>query len=194
MKADINQKISQFLDDELHHSEQEALLLNINKDPELTDKFNRYETISYALRTDEFILTNESFLSGVKQGLKDEPHYLLPKKKEKKIAILRPKTAVALAASVGFVAVLVSQNSGFQPNNIQTKESVFVVSEQQVIVDGQAEEVALQLAEKEKVENELADRQHERLKTYLQAHSNDLYTHGSVNIHPYARVATFDRD
>lgn len=188
MKTEINQKISQFMDDELHHSEQEVFLLTINKDSELTDKFNRYKAVSHALRTDEFILPDEGFLQGIKQQLEQEPHYLLPKKKNKNSSGFWPKTAVALAASAGFVAVLVYQEPGFQQNNTQIKNDIVVISEQQVVDVAAAELAKVQLA------NELADRQHERLKAYIQAHSNDLYTHGSVNIQPYARVANYGRD
>jgi hypothetical protein len=36
--------------------------------------------------------------------------------------------------------------------------------------------------------------QHERFKAYLQAHSDDLYTYGSLNIQPYASFAGYGQE
>ncbi len=55
MPEDLNQKISQFLDNELDHVQALNLLNKMQLQPELQDKLNRYEAISHALKTDVFL-------------------------------------------------------------------------------------------------------------------------------------------
>ena len=56
MPEDLNQKISQFLDNELDHVEALNLLKKMQLQSELQDKLNRYEAISHAMKTDVFLL------------------------------------------------------------------------------------------------------------------------------------------
>ncbi len=188
MKTEINQKISQFLDDELHHVEEERVLLKISKDPELLKKMNRYKMVSHALKTDTVVKVKDDFLNQINKQLEDEPHYLLPKPKNKNKyknrSVMGWKNAsIAVAASVAIASVLVSQKLNFQEN----PQPSAVLATAETVPEQQKAEVS-GIAEDQQT-NEYAAMQHERLKAYLQAHSGDLYTHGSVAIHPYARVA-----
>ena len=188
MKTEINQKISQFLDDELHHVEEERVLLKISKDPELLKKMNRYKMVSHALKTDTVVKVKDDFLSQINQQLEDEPHYLLPKpnnkKKYKNRSVMGWKNAsIAVAASVAIASVLVSQKLNFQ----ESPQPSAVLAVAETVSEQQMAEVSV--ITKDQQANEYAAMQHERLKAYLQAHSGDLYTHGSVAVHPYARVA-----
>ncbi len=184
MKTEINQKISQLLDDELHHTKEERVLLKISKQPELLKKMNRYKTVSHALRTDTVVKINNDFLDQINQQLEKEPHYLLPKHKIKnRSAMSWQNASIAVAASVAIVSVLVSQKLNFleSPQPTVALAAVETIPQQQLLEQPNIT--------KDQQAKEYAAMQHERLKAYLQAHSGDLYTHGSVAIHPYARVA-----
>ena len=69
MPEDLNQKISQLLDNELDHVNALNLLKKMKFQPELQDKMNRYEAISHALRTDVFLSTQADFSTKICQRL-----------------------------------------------------------------------------------------------------------------------------
>jgi len=178
MNTEINEKISQMLDDELHYSEQESVLVKIRQQPELNNKMNRYQAISHVFKTDDFVLAKENFLDKINQELKQEPHYFLPQKAVKKRSIsVWQKSSVAVAASVVVVAVMVFQQTDLQ--NIEFQQNAVIVAQKKPV---------------EVIPQAVNDSQHERFKAYLQAHSNDLYTHGSLSYQPYARVATYGQE
>lgn len=178
MNTEINKKISQMLDDELHYTEQENVLIEIRQHPELNNKMNRYQAVSHVFKTDGFIIVKDDFLDNINQELNQAPHYFLPQQAVKKSSIsLWQKTSMAVAASVAVVAVMVSQQTELQSTGSQ-QNAVFVAQKQPV----------------EALPKAVNDSQHERFKAYLQAHSNDLYTHGSSSYQPYARVATYGRE
>ena len=178
MNTEINNKISQMLDDELHYSEQENVLLKMRQHSELNNKMSRYQAVSHVFKTDGFILVKDDFLDNIKQELKQDPHYFLPQQTVKKRSISRwQKTSAAVAASFAIVAVMVSQQTDLQSTESQ-QNTVFVAQKQPV----------------ETLPHAVNDAQHERFKAYLQAHSNDLYTHGSLSYQPYVRVATYGQE
>jgi len=177
---EVHQKISQFMDDELHPAELESFLVNVKKNPELISKITRYQLMSHSLKSNDFVVANEGFLNRVTQGIKQEPHYLLPKNTIKKVPVsIWGKTSLAVAASVTVVAIMLTQQADI--NNAVEPQ----IAQVSIAVEKQALEAPVQVAEKQ------LDSQHERFKAYLQAHSDDLYTHGSINVHPLARVASY---
>ena len=178
MNTEIIKKISQMLDGELHYTEQESVLIKIRQYPELNNKMNRYQAISHVFKTDDFVLAKENFLDRINHEIKQEPHYFLPRQAVEKRSIgFWPKTSVAVAASVVLVVVMVFQQTDLQNTEIH-QNAVFVAQKQPV-------EVLPQIVN---------DSQHERFKAYLQAHSNDLYTHGSLSYQPYAHVANYGQE
>jgi sigma-E factor negative regulatory protein RseA len=178
MNNKINQKISQFLDGELHHSEMESLLLQIKQQPELKSKMNRYQAASHVLRTDDVPIAHKCLLNNINQELQKDPHYFLPKQAVTSRRISGwQKTSLAIAASVVCVAVFLTQQTKSQRPEIQ-----------QLAAQKQAVETRLQAAK------ETQNLQHERFKAYLLAHSDDIYTHGSLSIHPLASVANYNQD
>jgi len=182
MKKELNQKISQLLDDELHHTEEGLVLQKISEQPDLLKKMNRYRTVSHALKTDKIIKVNNDFLQQISQQIEKEPHYLLPARKIKKRSVVNWQNAsFAVAASVAVASVLVSQKLNFE----ETPQPAVAMSVVKPAPEQQMAKAPVEM--KSQQTREYAAIQHERLKTYLQAHSGDLYTHGSV--HPYARVA-----
>ena len=180
MNTEINQKISQFLDDELNPVELDDLLLKMKRQSELKNKMSRYQTISEVLKKEHIILADTNFLNKIKNQVEHEPHHFLPKQIEKKErGYFWQKAGLALAASAVCVAVILSQQTGYQSSQ----------KTQQIIVKNQIEEPAVQLAAKK-----TKPVQHQRLKAYLQAHNDDLYTHGSLNTHPLARVTGYEQE
>jgi len=179
MNKEINQKISQFLDDELDHTELDNFLHNLKKQPELKSKMNRYQVVTQVMKMDQAVMANGSFLDNISLQLEQEPHHFLPQRRKRQSTVWQ-KTSLAIAASVVGVAVIISQQGTMQTTT-QAQQIVLaqpVAEKQEVIV----------------VANNPQPTQHERLKAYLQAHNDDLYTHGSLNIHPLARVASYGQD
>lgn len=180
MNTEINQKISQFLDDELSPVELDNLLLKIKKQSALKKTMSRYQTMSEVLKKEHVILADTDFLNKIKQQVEQEPHHFLPQQPVKKErGYFWQKTGLALAASVACVAVIMSQQTGFQ----SPPET------QQIIAKNKIEEPAVQ-----QVAKKTKPVQHQRLKAYLQAHNDDLYTHGSLNTHPLARVTGYEQE
>ena len=177
MNKEINQKISELMDDELTHSESENLLVKIIKNSELKNKINRYQLMSHVLRSDDFMIADKGFAEKIKQELNKEVNYLLPKQTLKKTPLaIWKKTSIALAASIAVVAVIFFQHTELQDKNLQQQIALITVE--------QSDEAQIKAEEKKQPS------QHERFKAYLQAHSDDLYTHGSLNIHPLATVVS----
>ena len=102
MPEDLNQKISQFLDNELDHVQALNLLKKMQLQSELQDKLNRYEAISHAMKTDIFLLTKADFSKKISQQIQKEPVYLLPQHK----AFKPSHKQIAVAASIAIVAVI----------------------------------------------------------------------------------------
>ena len=178
MNTEINKKISQMLDDDLHYTEHESVLMKIKQDPLLNNKMSRYQAVSHVFKTDDFVMVKENFLDKINQELKQDPHYFLPQQAIKRSSISRwQKTSAAIAASVVIVAVMVSQKADLQ--NTEFQQNAVIVSQKQQV---------------EALPQAVSDSQHERFKAYLQAHSNDLYTHGSLSYQPYARVANYGQE
>ena len=156
------------LDDELHYSEQEGVLLKMSQHSELNNKMSRYQAVSHVFKTDGFIMVKESFLDKINQELKQDPHYFQPRQTVKRSSITRwQKTSAAIAASVVIVAVMVFRQADLQ--NTEFQQNAITVAQKQPV---------------EALPQVVNDSQHERFKAYLQAHSNDLYTHGSLSYQP----------
>ncbi len=166
------------LDGELHYTEQERVLIKIRQCPELNNKMSRYQAVSQVFKTDDFFLAKENFLEKINLELKQDPHYFLPQQAVKKRSVsVWKKASAAVAASVVLVAVMVFQQTDRQ-NTESQHNAVFMAQKQPVEVLPQA----------------VSDPQHERFKAYLQAHSKDLYTHGSSSYQPYAHVANYGQE
>ena len=82
MNEELNQKISQFLDNELDHDEALSLLQKMQSRSELINTKNRYEAISHALKTDVFLAVDPDFSAKISEAIQQEPTYLLPRYKK----------------------------------------------------------------------------------------------------------------
>jgi len=176
MSEDLNQKISQFLDNELNHVEALNLLHKIQSQPELQDKLNRYEAISDAIKTDAFLLTKDDFSKNIRQHIQQEPVYLLPQHKSFKPSYKQ----IAVAASIVIVAVIAGRSLNDQSSDSRSAS-------------------ILQVAQNQPTEQPLKtnqDAQHplnKRINDYLQAHNSSVYTNGEANFQPFAKVTTYSR-
>ena len=174
MSEDLNQKISQFLDNELNHIEALNLLHKIQSQPELQDKLNRYEVISHAIKTDAFLLTKDDFSKNVRQQIQQEPVYLLPQHKSFK----RSHKQIAVAASIVIVAVIAGRSLNDQSSNSRSASILQVAQHQPTEQPVHANQ----------------DAQHplnKRINEYLQAHNSSVYTNGEANFQPFAKVTAY---
>ena len=174
MSEDLNQKISQFLDNELNHIEALNLLHKIQSQPELQDKLNRYEAISDAIKTDAFLLTKDDFSKNIRQQIQQEPVYLLPQHKSFKPS----HKQIAVAASIVIVAVIAGRSLNDQSSNSRSASILQVAQNQPT----------------EQRVNTNQDAQHplnKRINEYLQAHNSSVYTNGEANFQPFAKVTAY---
>ena len=162
MPEDLNQKISQFLDNELDHAEALKLLQKMQSQSELQDKMNRYEAISHALKTDVFLAVRSDFSAKIHQQIQQEPFHLSPQRK----AFKRTHKLMALAASIAIVAVIAGRSL----------EPPFKAAS------------TLQVAQPQLPEPYPLNK---RINDYLQAHNSSVYTNGEADFQPLARVTAY---
>lgn len=172
MNDELNQKISQFLDDDLACEDAIGLLQEIRLKPELADKFNRYEAISHALKSDVFLDVKTDFSARISQQLEAEPVYLINPKRRS--LWLTPKF-LALAASIAVFAVILQQ--GFQANAPQLASSLSVakLNAEPTLV---TKEVPLNT----------------RIYEYLQAHNSSIYNNDEAELRPLTQVTSYHRE
>ena len=178
MPEDLNQKISQFLDNELDHVQALNLLNKMQLQSELQDKLNRYEAISHAMKTDVFLLTKADLSTKISQQIQKEPVYLLPQHKPFK----RSYKQIAVAASIAIVAVIAGRGMNEMDQHSKVASTIQVAQHQQpekpskpIVYANQAEQYPL----------------NKRINDYLQAHNSSVYTNGEANFQPFARVTAY---
>ena len=184
MSEDLNQKISQFLDNELNHIEALNLLHKIQSQPALQDKLNRYEVISHAIKTDAFLLTKDDFSKNIHQQIQQEPVYLLPQHKSLKRtqhkSFKSSRKQIAVAASIVIVAVIAGRSLNDQSSNTRSASILQVAqhpsTEQRVNTNQEAQHPL-----------------NKRINDYLQAHNSSVYTNGEANFQPFAKVTAYNR-
>lgn len=183
MQEDINNKISQFVDDELDLQQALSLLKSVKENAELKNKLNRYQTISQALKSEHPVMLDFDFAERVSRQVGEEPVYFIP---DKKSVITWKKTSLAVAASLAFAAVLLPKIINQQTTGDHSAE--LVVAERLTANDAdQAEKPKLARSQVHSYSS------NQRLNDYLQAHSNSIYTIGASNYQPYARVAGYNQ-
>ncbi|NOT10942.1 MAG: sigma-E factor negative regulatory protein [Methylococcaceae bacterium] len=186
MHEDLNQKISQFLDNELDLDEALSVLHKIRTQSELKAKMSRYEAIHHVLKSDVFLYPSADFSEKVSQYIEKEPSYFLPKNQflVAQKPINRRNKVLALAASVALV-VFISAQSIHTNNKSQTATT-------------------LQLAEQKRIEQSpklMGDPNQNdqypinaRINDYLQAHDSRVYASDEANFRPFATVSAHSRE
>jgi sigma-E factor negative regulatory protein RseA len=106
MNGNHGETISALLDGELGDAAaQRALDALLDGDPEERTRFGRYRLIGDMMRG-ESVVVSADLAARVRERLHDEPHILVPVRRER--TWLRPVAGAALAASVAAGAVLVA--------------------------------------------------------------------------------------
>jgi sigma-E factor negative regulatory protein RseA len=174
MPEDLNQKISQFLDNELDPADAMNLLKKMPLQPGLQDKFNRYQAISHAMKSDVFLLTKADFSTKIRQQIQQEPVYLLPQHKSFK----RSHKQIAVAASIVIVGVIAGRSLNEPEQHFNAATTLQVAQQQLPEQSGKSVEAAQYPLNK-------------RINEYLQAHNSSVYTNGEANFQPFARVTAY---
>lgn len=186
MCDEINQTISRFIDNDLDHDETLDLLKKMQNDEKLKAKMWRYQAISLALKTEEFIQIKPDFSRSIFQQIQQEPSYLIPQRTQ-------PKTQTkqfywAAAASALVAAVLAGYGAWFnQPikNHYQAIAAVSAPQQTLAAVSSQSTTTAKQ-QKREPLTSQF--------NAYLQAHNNSVYTNGEATFHPYAKMAAYGQE
>lgn len=193
MNEELNQKISQFLDNELDHDEALSLLQKMQSRSELINAKNRYEAISHALKTDVFLSVDPDFSAKISEAIQREPAYLLPRYK-KPVRRASPKL-LALAASVAVVAVLATQSMNNPAEHVKTSSILQLaqrpLAEQPVAKQSPTKQSSQSVVNSNKTEPYPLNA---RINDYLQAHDNSVYTHGEVSPEPMTRVTAYSQE
>ncbi len=166
MQEQLNQKLSQFIDDELDSHQALSLLQSVQNDELLKEKLRRYQIVSQVLKSSEYSPLGTDFSDKIHQQIRQEPTYFMPQKK--KPAIRWQKAALAIAASIAIAAVWVSSKVDHQKF-------------------GSVETVAQSTQPTGAANNA-------RFKEYLQAHDNALYVNSMQTAQPYARVVGYQQE
>ncbi len=181
MPDKMNQKISQFIDDELPYEEALQLLTEVKQQPELDAKMRRYEMASTILRSHQPVAISSDFVDKVSQVLEQEVVYFLPNVRQ------RPKyisSALAVAAGVAGVAILVANNV---PKLEKTTPAPYVVSANnpsQTEFKKSQEPVKMAVRKSGSIDP--------RFYSYLEAHRGNLYTL-DAGVQSYASLAGYEQ-
>lgn len=178
MHDEINQKASQFIDDELPQHEALQLLTKIKKQPELDARLQRYEIASAILKNHSPNFIRTDFSEKISQVVEQEVIYFLPKKTSRSAYF---KSALAVAAGVAGVAVLVSNNVP----KLTDKQESYVIAEN---IANQP--IPLTRKKPVKVIYRKPATIDPRFNRYLQAHRGNLYTIDS-GAQTYATLAGY---
>ena len=112
MSEDLNQNISQFMDNELRHADALLLLATLNAQPELQHKLKRYVAISHALKSGVYLEVKADFLDHITQQIQQEP--VLVAVLEKPVAFKQAYPWLVLAASLAIIALVTEQRFNSQ--------------------------------------------------------------------------------
>jgi len=165
MSEDLNQKISQFIDNDLEQDEALKLLNALADQPHLQHKLKRYESISHAIKNQVYLEVHADFSQKIAQQIKQDALPVLDKKQYLK----KSYQWLALAASIAIIAFIVEQGINNQKFNSTA---------------------TLQMAIQWLPENSDLNK---RIAQYLQEHSPELYANGAADVKPYAKVTIYDQ-
>jgi Anti sigma-E protein RseA, N-terminal domain. len=73
MHEELNQKISQFIDNELEQQEALNLLKSIRSTPTLNRQYNHHRTISQAIKTDTVVFVKADFATSLSKNYNMSP-------------------------------------------------------------------------------------------------------------------------
>lgn len=179
MNEELDQHISEFLDNELDYKSALNLLQKMQTNPDLKNTLNRYAVISHALKTDDFLPVAPDFSAKIAQQIQQEIVYLLPQRKP---SAKRHYKSAALAASVAIIAVVASRDLNHSAPSMPPSTTVQLS----------------QQTPAPKVDNPGALKPdpyplNARISDYLQAHNNGIYTTGETDFRGLAKVTAYSQ-
>jgi sigma-E factor negative regulatory protein RseA len=184
MHEHINEKISQFLDNELDANDAFKLMRQVMLDTELKNTLLRYEAIGHALKTESFIAPQVNFLDRIHQELEHEPVYLLPQ--QRKPIVFKPQHKIlALVASAALVAVILPKDAT-RIQGAQMKASSGITLAQQH-TQKRSENIIKQLPRYEQLPLNA------QINEYLQAHNKNVDNSGNAPVAPIAEITAYDQ-
>ena len=163
MSEDLNQKISQFIDNELEHTDALLLLATLNAQPELQHKLHRYAAMSHALKSQVYLDVKADFSDNIAQQIQQEPVSVF----EQSVPFKRAYQWLALAASLAIIALVVEQSFN-----------------RQLVIPAATIKMALHWLPEQSDLNK-------RISLYLQEHSSGAYAQSETHEKPYAKVTTY---
>ena len=165
MSDDLNLKISQFMDNELEHTDALQLLTSLNRQPELQHKLNRYAAISHALKSHVYLEVKTGFSENIAQHIQQESVPDL----EQPESFKQTYQWLTLAVSLAIIAFVVEQSFNSQ---------LFMPT------------TTMQMAQNWLPEHSDLNKQ---ISLYLQEHSSDTYAHHEAEVKPYAKVTAYNQ-
>jgi sigma-E factor negative regulatory protein RseA len=165
MSEDLNQKISQFMDNELEHADALQLLAALNAQPELQHKLHRYAAISYALKNQVYLKVKDDFSANIAEQIQQEPVPVI----EQALSFKQTYQWLALAASLAIIAFILDQSFNAQ---------LFKPA------------ATLQMAQRWLPEQSDLNK---LIGQYLKEHSFDAYAKSEVDDKPYGKVTTYNQ-
>ncbi|MGJ0486170.1 MAG: sigma-E factor negative regulatory protein [Methylomicrobium sp.] len=182
MHEDLNNKLSQLLDDELPYEEALNLLQKMRIDSQLADKMRRYEAVSHALKNDDLLVAaRPDFISSVSSQIQLEPAYLITNADPRSVHQRRFTRSQKIAAAAASVAVIAFASQMRRPEPA-TKMLVATIKPSTNPVS--KTETSKMPRDTSPVNRQIND--------YLQAHSS-IYTNGQVDLYPYAQVTHYSQ-
>jgi sigma-E factor negative regulatory protein RseA len=187
MNEELNQKISQFLDDELDYDDTLRLLQQIQTQPELNQTLNRYEAISHTLKTGIFLEIGADFSAAIHQKIKTEPFHLRPENPRLPQPVAHKYKVLAMAASVAVVAVLTTRNMNKPSEAVKTSSLTQAQTVQPALPVRQSSNSVAYMPEIKQYPINT------RINDYLQAHNytNSIYVNDEADLTSLNRVTAY---
>lgn len=192
MPENLNQKVSQFIDNELDEVEALYLLKKIKSKPELLSKLNRYQAISQVIKGDIGLAPEADFVNKISFQIQQEPTYLLPTTHVEKFNYKKP---AAIAASLFIAAIFAGHSVTDRAQPTQAISTLQVADNKAVKKQETKNEVTVSSIIAPKTiakvnENPL----NKQISEYLQAHNGNLDTNNESGFQPYARVSSYNQE
>lgn len=187
MQDNMKENISRFIDNDLNLDQIRDMQAEMDKDPLLKQQLARYQMLSQAIQSSEVVEVKADFSSRISQQLEQEPVFF---RRRNTPQFNWQTAAMAVAASLAVVAIISPALFNQPSSPVPTPASPFIAQQQQPAPQPLVETAQLPPAGRLVRVQRVPVNQ--RYNTYLQAHSNRMYTIGSSQANtPVARVAGF---
>lgn len=198
MQQPYEEKLSQFIDDDLERSEALELLTTLQQRSELQAKLRRYALTQHALKHKQVVAADLDFAAKIRHELENEPLYLLPRQKLSQLPTAKadaptPHTSVVKPLPVHTSKPLRPKVLGFS----MVAAIIMAVVIMPSIMNSMTEEKVIMMSHQERIQEEYPNEVrlypvNRRFQDYLQAHNNSLYANGEISVHNRAQYVTYE--